>query len=349
MGKNRSLALDIIRIFACLCILIIHFDASVCGWETTGGFTYPNQLIPNNILGGIYLGDFGVGLFFIISGACLQLSSRFNSLNFHEIIHFYKKRALSIYPCYWIAFFFATLISFLWYKGMTMGKVSKLLISFCGLDGYAGFMLGRGGDFYQVGEWFLGCIIIIYLLFPFISYTFHKMPVLTCIFWGGLHLLLINSMSKHWFFLVIPYFLLGMVFVKFCKTAKNPILLFTTVVAVLVRIIFEQYVPYPTKIIIISWGMFVFLFLITEFLEEMIPAFRNELLKKYISYISVLTYPAFLIHHKLISMLAPTFNLANFPYRYTVVLFICYMIIVGYLAIKLDKAAGFLALKIKSI
>lgn len=348
MAKKRSLAFDVIRIFACLCILIIHFDASVCGWETTGGFTYPNQLLPNNILGGIYLGDFGVGIFFILSGACLQLSTKFTYFSLHEFIYFYKKRALSIYPCFWIAFSIATLVSFLWYKGMSMGKISKILISFCGLDGYIGSMIGKGGDFYQLGEWFLGCIIIIYLLFPFIYYTFNKMPILTFLFWGVLHLCLINTMSKNWFFLVIPYFLLGMIFVKYCKTAKNPFLLLLTCVAIAIRILFKQYIPYPTMIIITSWSAFVFLHLVVELLEEYLPVLNTELLKSRITYISILTYPAFLVHHKLISMIAPTFNLAIFPYRYTVMLFICYMLIVSYLSVKLDKAGDYLTLKIKN-
>lgn len=349
MGKNRSLALDVIRIFACLCILIIHFNASVCGWEATGGFTYPNQLLPNNILGNVYLGDFGVGIFFILSGACLQITSKFESLNFRNIIYFYKRRALSIYPCYWIAFLFATLISFLWYKGMSLAKVSNFFISLCGIDGYLGFMIKKGGDFYQIGEWFLGCIIIIYLLFPLISYSFNKKPILSSLFWVGLHLYLVNIMSKNWFFLCIPYFLLGMFFIKYCKTAKNLLLLLSTLVVISFRILFSEYIPYPTVIIITCWGTFVFLHLITEILEKRFLVLRKEFLKKNIAYISVLTYPVFLIHHKLIIILASLFNLTNFPYRYTIMLFLCYMIILIYLAVKLEKATNYLVLKLKNI
>lgn len=72
MNKVRLVYLDIIRIFACLCICIIHFNASVSGYDLTGKFVYEsNSLIPN-IWGEVYLGDIGTGLFFLLSGASLE-------------------------------------------------------------------------------------------------------------------------------------------------------------------------------------------------------------------------------------------------------------------------------------
>ena len=39
----------------------------------------------------------------------------------------------------------------------------KLVFSVLGLDGY---LLPLGANFYKIGEWFLGCLLLIYLLFP---------------------------------------------------------------------------------------------------------------------------------------------------------------------------------------
>ena len=102
--RKRLAYLDVIRIVACLCILIIHFDASICGFDTTGKFTYiQNTLIPNTYWG-VYLGDIGTGLFFLLSGACLEYTGNvFHRLNLSELIHFYYRRAKNIYPFYWIA------------------------------------------------------------------------------------------------------------------------------------------------------------------------------------------------------------------------------------------------------
>ena len=60
MKKERLIYLDIIRIFAFICIIIIHYNASVCGYDIYGKFTYNNELIPNNYFG-VYLGNIGVG------------------------------------------------------------------------------------------------------------------------------------------------------------------------------------------------------------------------------------------------------------------------------------------------
>ena len=54
---------------ALICILIVHFNATV-----TGYFTLPHKLFTSTLPLGIYLGDFGSSLFFIVSGASLALT-----------------------------------------------------------------------------------------------------------------------------------------------------------------------------------------------------------------------------------------------------------------------------------
>lgn len=109
---NRLVYLDILRIFACLCILVIHFNATVSGYHTFSNFVYPNHVFPNTYLGGVYLGHIGVGLFFIICGASLQYQYGIIPINRRAILNFYKKRALSLYPAFWIAWLIATIVSF---------------------------------------------------------------------------------------------------------------------------------------------------------------------------------------------------------------------------------------------
>ena len=48
--------------------MIVHFNATV-----TGYFTLPHKLFTSTLPLGIYLGDFGSSLFFIVSGASLAL------------------------------------------------------------------------------------------------------------------------------------------------------------------------------------------------------------------------------------------------------------------------------------
>ena len=68
MKKQRLFYLDLIRAVALVCILVIHFNAAV-----TGYFTLPSKLFGSVLPFNIYLGDFGSSLFFMVSGAALQL------------------------------------------------------------------------------------------------------------------------------------------------------------------------------------------------------------------------------------------------------------------------------------
>ena len=103
-SKNRILYYDVIRAVACLSVIIIHFNASFSAWSG-GVFTYPNAVFPNFIFNqSVYLGDFGVSLFFILSGAAM-----FRTYGGREISlgAFYRKRFLSLYPMFWLAWFAA--------------------------------------------------------------------------------------------------------------------------------------------------------------------------------------------------------------------------------------------------
>ena len=71
------------------CILTVHFNATV-----TGYFTLPHKLFTSTLPLGIYLGDFGSTLFFIVSGASLALTAPENQ----SPAQFYKKRARAVLP-----------------------------------------------------------------------------------------------------------------------------------------------------------------------------------------------------------------------------------------------------------
>lgn len=215
---QRLVYLDIIRICAFLCILIIHFNASVSGYDIYGNFTYPNHLIPNNYFG-CYLGEIGVGLFFLLSGACLQYVTQGKTTS---LVSFYKKRWLSIFPLYYVTFFIFTLFSFMWYKGYPNFKIGHLLSSFLGIDGYLMAMRHVGYETYQCGEWFLGCILALYIIYPLLSFAANKSPRLTALITLVAYELLINSgIDDKWFFLQIPSLLLGIFFIKYFRTALS--------------------------------------------------------------------------------------------------------------------------------
>ena len=136
MGK-RIIAFDITRIFAFACILIIHFNASICGYDRTGTFVYDNSYIPS-IYHNAYLGDIGSILFFMLSGAGLFYSSGY--INFSKFLSFYRKRFKSIFLTYWISLLF---IALLFHK--QIGSFSDIFATILNLFGLSGYILAGGG------------------------------------------------------------------------------------------------------------------------------------------------------------------------------------------------------------
>lgn len=106
--------------------------------------------------------------FFCISGTVLYY-------NYPKIISFkkfYYKRWKSIFPPYYICFlYFFLKNAFINQKLYYKGHWAKLLFTLLGLDGYLSY---RIETYYIVGEWFLGAIIIIYVLYPLLLWLMRK-------------------------------------------------------------------------------------------------------------------------------------------------------------------------------
>ena len=79
---------------------IVHFNATV-----TGYFTLPHKLFTSTLVQGIYLGDFGSSLFFIVSGASLALTVPPEQSPWQ----FYKKRAKAVFPLFWLCLLYTSL------------------------------------------------------------------------------------------------------------------------------------------------------------------------------------------------------------------------------------------------
>lgn len=97
-----------------------------------------------------------------------------------SIKEFFKKRVISLYPMFWIAYFNAFLY-FFYINGSINHSVPKesLILTMLGMDGY---LLYKIPNFYILGEWFLGCIILIYILFPILRKFIIEKPKILLIF-----------------------------------------------------------------------------------------------------------------------------------------------------------------------
>ena len=168
--KERLFYLDFIRVVAMMLVVIYHFFKH---FDISFNISAFNPLKLEFIH--LNLGFLGVTLFFIISGASLMY-------NYSEKIdykRYFKRRFKSIYPMFWIAYTVAFLYNFIANGNIddTIPR-SRLILSFLGIDGYFQYL---APNFYILGEWFLGAIIFIYIIFPLYRKLLKKNKTLTLI------------------------------------------------------------------------------------------------------------------------------------------------------------------------
>ena len=86
--KERLYALDLIRAIAVILILITHYNANFIGFN---GPVQLDKVVLTAFPFNIYIGDLGVGLFLLISGASMYYVYANQRLN---LANFSKKRLL---------------------------------------------------------------------------------------------------------------------------------------------------------------------------------------------------------------------------------------------------------------
>lgn len=150
LTKERIIAFDFIRFIAILLVVFSHF-----------------LKVPFDTA---YLGILGNALFFFISGYLIHLNNPvINSKA--DILKFYKKRVLRIFPLYVLALLLFIIISTATGTSVQLfGNISDysvydVVCNFLGLQGifYPTFIM-------QNALWFIGMILIYYLLYPIIMF-----------------------------------------------------------------------------------------------------------------------------------------------------------------------------------
>lgn len=287
MKRERIFYLDFIRALAVILILLTHYNAL---------FLYMNpqpldKVVVTYRICNLYIGDFGVSLFFIISGAALMYVYE-NKL---DLPTFYKKRFVSIYPMFWIAYTIAFVIQkVIYHVDFSAVPRKNFILTILGFDGYYS---GVMPTFYIIGEWFLGAIILIYILFPVLRWGVNKHPV-AC---GGLlflfYLLALvcynTQLSKAELIAVrIPEFYFGMMYIKYIKKTNWKVALAALVVLGVNTVIAPTF---DSNIQTTYVGIMAFLLL--TFISQFVNC---AVICKICQFFSKYCYPIFLIHHFII-------------------------------------------------
>ena len=203
--KKKIFYLDFIRVLSMFMIVTYHFYAHFPE-NNINGF---NTIFSNGKWGLI-----GVALFFMISGASLM----YNYQDKLDIKQYAQKRFLGIYPMFWIAYILVFIYLFYQTKANIWGLPAYNMIpTLFAMDGYLRPYIDT---FYLIGEWFLGCIVLIYAVFPILRQCVKKYPKITFVITTILNLIVLffiknAKMPINQNFIVSLYsFLLGMYVIK---------------------------------------------------------------------------------------------------------------------------------------
>lgn len=293
--KERINEFDFVRAVCTLGIIMNHFTISIENNNLQRLFyTYPN--------GYGSVGYTLVTVFFILSGGGLFYNN--NTINSIKI--FYFKRWKSIFPSYYISYIFAICGYGLFRQSFFEGKkLYQLIYTVVGMDGYISKQVDT---WYTIGEWFIGAILICYILYPFLLYFIKTSEAAVIITLISLFLIfldwrMLNQNSFRNIFSCLISFVLGIIFVKY-KLYSDQYLRYASGVLVMIFMFFAVNMNENLLSHIVGVLLFFLLF-------EIGARTMNIRISSLICKISGLSYEMFLIHHVLILMMVRIYRPTN--------------------------------------
>ena len=176
MVSSRNYFFDVLRILSVVMVIISHYSYM---FDTSTVLTFPRTYLTAGI------GRLGVSFFFMISGALAYLS-----LTKYDMREFYRRRLFSVLVPYNIVYFFMGVLLlilstvFLYPAnpladiGQGHRSVFAIFPSMLGFDHYLRGVYGINTAV-LTGEWFIGCILLMYAVTPFIYRAMVRYPVWT--------------------------------------------------------------------------------------------------------------------------------------------------------------------------
>ena len=319
MKKQRIFYLDFIRAIAVCLIVLTHFNAIyIYMWDEVA----LQKVVFTWKIANLYIGDFGVSLFLIISGAALMYTYEEHL----DIKEFYKKRFLSIFPMFWFAYLVAFLHSFWIHKGIEQGiPKQNIILSVLGMDEYLSELMP---SFARVGEWFLGFIIIFYLVFPIIRKMMIKYPIgtatITLIIYIALNINYPLKINRSIFlFTRLPELLFGMYFIKYRRKISWKSALLGMMV-----ILINSFIQVPFNKDIHTTYIGISAFIVGVFVAGFLE--KYNIIRKICSVLSKYLYAIFLTHHYIITQIASEFDLYDITILESYILFLLCCCIIAF-------------------
>lgn len=321
--KSRLFSLDFIRALATILIVVTHFNNP---YLIEGDrYLFVNEPF------GIYIGNLGVSLFLIISGVALTITYK-RPLN---LAQFYWKRAKGIYPMFWTAWLMATLYLFVSRDGFppNAGPAKSLIYTILGIDGLAANFQVR--TMYILGEWFLGFILIFYLIFPFLLWATDTFPKITALLAIVIYAVALYLLQGFWVPAAVllpvrlPELLFGIYIARYIRVIPRWVILPAAAVITL-STIYPTEIPEDIATTAVGIAVFLVMIVVGQYLDV-------SVIREPVAFIATYSYPIFLVHHVVISELFESVPTQDFLPLQLIVMFIVVCVVTVTLAIALDR------------
>ena len=149
LENDRMIGIDILRIIMACMIFLRHII-------TLGGGTFGkiNDFIMQQT-------EICMCLFFVISGYCVNNSSKSELCKISDVIIFYKKRIGKILPLYYLVELFRVAEKFIYEKNRKWLMIFPIRL--------LGIQIHYSTEIYSGVTWFISCLLIGYFIFPWIK------------------------------------------------------------------------------------------------------------------------------------------------------------------------------------
>ncbi|NIF46738.1 acyltransferase [Enterobacter sp. Ap-1006] len=318
MHMQRFFFIDFIRAISFLAVVLFHFNMEI-------SMNYAGQnMIGSLVYGGQTVGDMAISLFIIVSGFSLVVSTGGKL----DVVRFFKKRIVAIYPAFWVVYCIVAVFIFIANSGFVGdGKHWKFILSLLGLDG---FFLYRMANYYLVGEWYSGYMILTYLFFPILFKGLLNWPKITI----TLLVLIMLGLSVNYTSLFsvyincnpimrLPDFFFGMLYgFYFVKSQNARRILFLTGIIILCMLILLLQNKIYSQLYMLLFGCSIFCLL------AMLPDGLKNIasLRVPIDFTAKYSFVAFLYHHQILYFLFKIIDFKKLNFGETLFF---YVIIVG--------------------
>ena len=299
MKKERIDNFDFIRSVTAWIIVIYHF-AGIC----VNTPQYANFPLLYTHANGVWGENTSVNIFFMLSGASLYYNH--SELDMHSLKKYFFNRFKGIFPMFymlWFLLFYQKVISVgtVFYNG----NPKYLLLTLFGMDGYLNYRYPQ--NYYFIGEWFLGALICLYVLYPVFTWCMkHCQALVTVLLTGGTLALLwiqpyFQIMRERNLITCMFAFWLGMLFIEHREklSAKWITALFGTIALVFI------FVKVPIDAFICAQFISIGLFLLFYQIGGYVVKF--EMPKRFLAYTGKISYAIFLLQHVVMSQILGMF------------------------------------------